>query len=177
MKALIVIVMLFSFGAVLWQLFSGFSKKLLAKDINRIASGEKRHQRTFFHQVEIILLILVIGLLWWIQLNFVWMIHLHFHPDDLSFSEIMRSQDYRRYSVGRDIRLLLMFVPGSLGSVPLAALFFNYVELSIPKLKQLALRSLEKSNIPMEEMMGPIIGITFLMVPLCLFLELLGAIL
>jgi len=171
MKTFIVGVMVLLLGGLIWEVCSGFSKKLLSKDVNRIKQTGLRINRSWFHRFERLMMMLIGFLVFFIQFKIIWFIHTTIYPDDLSYS---LSKFWQERDAHRILNVFLLIIPGMFSSICLSGVILNLVEWSIPSLS----RSAEAdSGATFQEAMPAVIGIALLIVPVCLFFQLLGAIL
>jgi hypothetical protein len=177
MKIFIVGVMALLVVGVIWEIFSGFSKKLLSKDLNRIKQqGHLNINRSWFHRIEKLPMLLITFLLFYIQFKIIWFIHTAIYPVDMSYSyaKFINQTFVNNPDAHRLLNVLLMISPGLLSSMCISMIFINLIEWSIPSLRR---SSKANTGLTFQEAMPAVIGITLLIVPACLFFQLLGAIL
>ncbi len=168
MKASIVGLMIFLVLIIFWEIYSGFSKKLLSKDLKRIKESGLQVNRSLFHFIELLVAFLLSIFLLFLQFLFIWDIHLAVYPNALTFSAIMNTPP-QGLSGYENIRILLIVISSFISSISISMVLLNLIEFSFPPLLKL---SEKETGLTFWEAMPGLVGFTLFALPLCLFFQL-----
>ena len=157
---------------VFWEIASGFSKKLLTKDMNRIIQSGFRVNRSWFHRLEKLLNIPIFFSIYIIQMESVWFLRGTIYPNPMSLYQWIWKLVTSPPDNHSTLIAFLINSPPLFSSIALSMVLFNLVEWYVPFLRRL---SEANTGFTFLEVMSPMIALTLLIVPVCLFFQLLGA--
>lgn len=147
-------------------------KEIGRKDYLQRARQRAKRRRSPWNFILPPLMLISVGLIWYVLFQFMWSVHVHFFP-----AHAGRFEQYWNEGIGARafVSSFLLSIPLGIASVPLGLIVSNAVAWCIPPARRAFEREAETVKMNFKRIMLDLFKLALIIVPPCLLLSFIGA--